>query len=830
MWAAPGVTRLFGTRLIKVMIGLLVVVNVFYFSSLILEPPPEYLSRTKHHSGKSGPSSTTVLSMPFITSIPERAPPPAEVPSKPLYKVPDVPYSQLSDSDKILHKLNEVTLDKEEHWLVHTDLEETSIQVNANDWTRKKWADNPTLYYDPRFTLSIYINEIKNQYLRKNPTNDKNKVHEIVVPFSWSDWVDLTFLNQELTKPEDERKTCEYMKETHHVGARDPNYCINYQDLTEDDLKEMGVPSTKFLPGFAVKTSPANKATNEVRMYEGKTNLLTYAKVPLSIIFMSDDGVYEAKIDRKQRLVDSHLFEDYLTNNGIELDEQNGQTIVDLDPVREFRDFTAKVNSILLDPEDDEYGMVAKIKETDPLKSRELYLPQTAFNYQQDKMDKQIAEYEDRIERLRTTTTNELLFDAKTVDELRFNRNEKMYYESLQYANTFDIRKEETYFRMARLQYDRNDPHHDAGWHYEWRFFNGALRYLKDGWNEEELLNREKILLDRILRNWFKFANEKGIISWIAHGPLLSWYWDGLLFPFDEDIDIQMPAEELVRFSKLYNQTLVVEDINEGYGKYFIDCLTFVHHRGKSHKENHIDARFIDIDTGSYIDITGLGVSDEKAPEKYAEEIQRAEDEGRPRPVYNCRNLHFYSYDELLPLRFTMLGGVPLYVPNKIQEMLNDEYSVGMKLYNYMGFFFVDSLNLWVHQLKLEFLFEGKDYKADDGMIDREKFTDLVKALTDRETLQLLEADQETLHEYYLTKDATETHRKELEFMFAVPNGEQTLIGDVGDQKDQSSISDNEEYHRLTSQFKLLKPFRRPLYNYETIDRPRHHRVPKEEV
>ena len=34
------------------------------------------------------------------------------------------------------------------------------------------------------------------------------------------------------------------------------------------------------------------------------------------------------------------------------------------------------------------------------------------------------------------------------------------------------------------------------------------------------------------------------------HGPLLSWYWNGLLFPYDNDIDIQMPIDELVNLAK----------------------------------------------------------------------------------------------------------------------------------------------------------------------------------------------------------------------------------------------------------------------------------------
>ena len=158
------------------------------------------------------------------------------------------------------------------------------------------------------------------------------------------------------------------------------------------------------------------------------------------------------------------------------------------------------------------------------------------------------------------------------------------------------------------------------GWHYDWRFFNGALNYEKPDWNQQELTHRTNIILDRLLRNWSKFAMEKGIITWIMHGPLLSWYWNGLLFPYDNDIDIQMPIDELVNLAKNYNQTLIVENPSEGYGKYLIEVNTYFHNRGISAEQNHIDARFHDVDSGIYIDITALSSSNAEVPKEYKQE------------------------------------------------------------------------------------------------------------------------------------------------------------------------------------------------------------------
>ncbi|CUM66790.1 uncharacterized protein PRCAT00004472001 [Priceomyces carsonii] len=825
------IKRCLNQRVFKFAITLIALLNVFYIAFLLIggQSSKHFSIKLKTHASnvwdniniygmdedasKDASKASKTPQTATLNSLPS-----TKKDDKPLFPLPKKPYKELADEEKIHYKLNEVTRDKKKYWLAHTELTDHQLQITVKDFKKEAWKDKPTLFYDPRFTLSIYINEIKNQYIDKNPENDKTKKNEIIVPFAWSDWVDITMLNEELSKSESARKNCEYMKAVHHIKAKDPNYCVNNNDITEQDLEEMKLPSTNFVPGFAVKKSPTNKASNEVRMLEGKSHLLTYAKNPLAIIFLSNDGVYEAQVEGKQRIVDSNLFDRYLSLNNIKEDQ------IVLDPVKEFNEFVKAVRPNTLDAEDDIYGMVAKIKETDPSKSRELTLTESSFNYQQDKIDAQIQEFEKRIEGLGTITTNELKFDEEQINKLRLSRNEKIYYDGLKYASSFDPKAEETYFRMARLNFDNEENDKDAGWHYEWRFFNGALRYLKKGWNVDELLIREKVLLDRILRNWFRFANEKGITSWIAHGPLLSWYWDGLLFPFDEDIDIQMPAEELARFSRLYNQTLVIEDITEGFGKYFIDCSTFIHHRQFTKNENHIDARFIDIDTGSYIDITGLGISDEEVPEQYKSLSEAARAENVPQPVYNCRNKHFYSFKEISPLRFTMMGGVPLYIPNNIKEILKIEYSKGLTSYTYENFYFVDALNLWIHKDKLEFLFQGQDYKDKDGIIDPEKFTNLVKTIGTKEVVQILERDEDVLLEYYITMDVTALHKKELTFLFDMPQGENTLIGDIGDQKSEEVISHDVEYHKLTSQFKFQKPFRRPLFNYENIDKPKHHK------
>ena len=63
----------------------------------------------------------------------------------------------------------------------------------------KKCGITTRVIFDPRFTLSVYLVEIKRQMCENAATRSSD---EIVLPFSWTDWVDLTMLNDELIKPE----------------------------------------------------------------------------------------------------------------------------------------------------------------------------------------------------------------------------------------------------------------------------------------------------------------------------------------------------------------------------------------------------------------------------------------------------------------------------------------------------------------------------------------------------------------------------------------------------------------------------------------------------
>lgn len=224
--------------------------------------------------------------------------------------------------------------------------------------------------------------------------------------------------------------------------------------------------------------------------------------------------------------------------------------------------------------------------------------------------------------------------------------------------------------------------------HLDYRFFRNSV----------SPQNRNAIL-HHLFRAWSKFSEAEGIVSWLAHGTLLGWYWDGTNLSWDSDIDIQMSAIELDRVARKYNNTLVV-DLSEEYvwddssnqpfidslgnrrikitnGKYLLDIFSRYVSRGFDNGQNFIDGRFIDVSTGVYIDITGLS----KNPANGSE--------------YGCKNNHFYTLDEIYPLRKTLFEGAPTYVPNNAVGVLRKEYKFFDQITALRPYIFNRFLNLW---------------------------------------------------------------------------------------------------------------------------------------
>ncbi|KAH7371956.1 LicD family-domain-containing protein [Pyrenochaeta sp. MPI-SDFR-AT-0127] len=188
--------------------------------------------------------------------------------------------------------------------------------------------------------------------------------------------------------------------------------------------------------------------------------------------------------------------------------------------------------------------------------------------------------------------------------------------------------------------------------HYDARYFHGLV-------SDEERRDTQS----HMIRAYLNFFRENELDTWIAHGTLLGWWWNGKRLPWDFDLDTQVSDATLLHLGDAYNQTRYKYTSSDGKTsrEYFLDVNPWIWQRERGDGMNVIDARWIDLRNGLFIDITGLA------------EIHPDSHPG----VWSCKNYHLYKTTELYPMRKTMFEGVVAKVPYAFDKILVDEYSDG---------------------------------------------------------------------------------------------------------------------------------------------------------
>ncbi|KAK9454306.1 LicD family-domain-containing protein, partial [Dipodascopsis uninucleata] len=209
--------------------------------------------------------------------------------------------------------------------------------------------------------------------------------------------------------------------------------------------------------------------------------------------------------------------------------------------------------------------------------------------------------------------------------------------------------------------------------HYDRRFFKKEL-------SESERLNA----IREMLGAWFSFIQENEVESWIAHGTLLGWWWNGEPMPWDVDVDVQMFVKTMEYVSNQYNATTYLYTSEDGsQHSYFLDINPFFVYRQRSNGQNVIDGRFVDMDSGLYIDITALAEAD---PIRYPN-------------VVSCKNNHKYAIEDIVPLRETLYIGKRVYIPYEFERILIKEYSRNaLSNPRYEGHVFSKAQQKWIKE------------------------------------------------------------------------------------------------------------------------------------
>jgi len=184
--------------------------------------------------------------------------------------------------------------------------------------------------------------------------------------------------------------------------------------------------------------------------------------------------------------------------------------------------------------------------------------------------------------------------------------------------------------------------------HYDRRYFHGKV-------SDSERTDTQS----HMIRAYLSFFHEHGIDTWLAHGTLLGWWWNGTRLPWDYDLDTQVSHQTLQLLGRSYNQTLYHDDTSSR--EFLLDVNPWIWQRGNGDGMNVIDARWIDVRNGLYVDITGLS------------EMDPVNEPG----VVSCKNYHYYQVQDLYPMRDTVFEGVSARVPYRYESILRDEYHDG---------------------------------------------------------------------------------------------------------------------------------------------------------
>ncbi|PHH73507.1 hypothetical protein CDD82_5407 [Ophiocordyceps australis] len=189
--------------------------------------------------------------------------------------------------------------------------------------------------------------------------------------------------------------------------------------------------------------------------------------------------------------------------------------------------------------------------------------------------------------------------------------------------------------------------------HYDLRFFGGEVPYAQHGG-----------VLGDLVRSYLGTMGRLGIQTWLAHGTLLGWWWNGRVMPWDYDLDVQMSSKSLEWLSHALNQSVYPYNSTAStrgavvLNNYLLDINPHHTDLDRGDGQNIIDARWIDMQNGMFVDITGLRERDPDLP-----------------GVWSCKNFHRYRSHDIWPLRRTEFEGVAASVPFNYEKILSDEYT-----------------------------------------------------------------------------------------------------------------------------------------------------------
>jgi hypothetical protein len=290
-------------------------------------------------------------------------------------------------------------------------------------------------------------------------------------------------------------------------------------------------------------------------------------------------------------------------------------------------------------------------------------------------------------------------------------------------APTTSLNQRSTTFQSLRgLTHLSNDYSNQESYTNPTKFFHESTfsQHYDGRFASTELPHHTRLFHMRLmLKSYIETMDRIGVRTWLMHGCLLGWWWNGHIMPWDTDVDVMVDEGGIGRLGGWWNMSvhhfngqelgiqppepsgtvdedtdrvvkrLLHDEVATKGKKYLLEVNPYYTNTSTRDRENVIDARWIDTATGLFIDITTLHVQpilDSPSNPQDATAIE----------LYT-KDQHAYSSTQMFPLRLTTFESTPVHIPYDYEELLLDEYgprSITQKLYK--DFKFVEDRHEWV--------------------------------------------------------------------------------------------------------------------------------------
>ncbi len=512
--------------------------------------------------------------------------------------------------------------------------------------------------FDPYLPIGAYIANLRS--FIDSPAevneNDHENPDKFGIDFHWDDWSDLRNVDaffrsyRKTTK----KNALAYFSEN-EADALDPDHDKSDNDyVTDSEL------------GSFIEHDPSDREHAKVKALRGAASLYCCRPIPERILYLTEEKFFIFPVKGKKLLGRSGLKKIYEKSTGKKLSKTDRidikQEILDLKESysKKFPDYISELKK-------------SKI-ETDK---------------------KTMVEVDESRFRMDPQKELDVLFDREKKGET-LSKLDSDFKNFLKYSLAH-VDNAPQWFKFPLIHGD-NDAH---AHHFAYPFFKRVIS------------NRERHhVINRLSRAWFQFCMAYDIATWVNWGSLIGWSFNGLNLPYDSDIDVNIPIQDLAWLGRHFNKTILIEDPAIGTSRFYFEVDPWYITQGSG--QNFIDARIIDIRTGIYIDISALSVSNRDPPDNlYEGGVHKKESS----VAVNCKNWNWLILDDVLPLRRTLFEGYKALIPKEYNRIMDKKY--GHDSYTrtgeYNGHLWDPDTKLWVPKQMCESIPSNENNKRFDS-------------------------------------------------------------------------------------------------------------------